>query len=340
MNFSGLKEAGSNEYWEKLFSTLPGSWIPGRVITTHKKRYLIKTPGGLVEGDLSGRVKHRATSPLDLPVVGDWVAVSGDGNQVLIRRVLPRKSVLTRKTAGRTSEKQVLTANVDVAFIVQALDRDYNLNRLERYMTVVYSGNITPAVVLNKADMLKDEEPQFFFNAVKNRFPETAVFSASALNGKGVDEIRAFLKPGLTFCLVGSSGVGKSTLINAIAGENLAETGDISRATAKGIHVTTRRQLHILKNKAILIDMPGLREIGIADAEEGLKKTFTRIIQLAEECRFDDCTHTREPDCAVKKAVDDKILDARQYENYINLRQEYEYYIRQVAEKAWKTTRK
>jgi len=124
------------------------------------------------------------------------------------------------------------------------------------------------------------------------------------------------------------------------AGENLAETGDISRATAKGIHVTTRRQLHILKNKAILIDMPGLREIGIADAEEGLKKTFTRIIQLAEECRFDDCTHTREPDCAVKKAVDDKILDARQYENYINLRQEYEYYIRQVAEKAWKTTRK
>ncbi|MDD5583175.1 MAG: ribosome small subunit-dependent GTPase A, partial [Candidatus Marinimicrobia bacterium] len=283
-----------------------------------------------------GRLQYKATSREDLPVVGDWVALMLEGEKALIRYVVERKSVLARKQAGRIFEKQLLAANVDVAFIVQALDKDFNLNRLERYMTVVYSGNILPAVLLNKYDLVTPKEAERCFKTVKKRFPEISIFLTSALYLKGIDTLRAFLKPGLTFCMVGSSGVGKSTLINAIAGEKLAETGSINCSTKKGVHITARRELHCLKNGELFIDMPGLKEIGIADAGKGLKKTFPLIYKLSEECYFDDCTHTNEPQCAVRYAVDEGILERRQYQNFLTLWKEFEHYTQQITEKSWK----
>ncbi len=340
MKFSGLQQVGANEHWENLFITLPGHLEPGRVITTRKKRILVRTEKGDIEGELSGRLQHTAGSSEDLPVVGDWVAVLRDGKQALIKHVFPRQSVLTRKISGKTYKKQVLTANIDIAFIVQGLDRDYNLNRLERYMTVIYGGNIKPAVILNKADIADKNSADTCLKDVKNRFPDCPVFLTSALESEGVEDVKKFLEPGLTFCLMGSSGVGKSTLINALAGEILADTGDLSTSTSKGVHVTTRRELHVLKNGAILIDTPGLREIGIADAGEGLEKTFPDIYHLTENCRFDDCSHTNEPGCAVMEGMKQGILDVRQYENFIRLRNEYNMFTRKVTEKRWKKSRK
>jgi ribosome biogenesis GTPase / thiamine phosphate phosphatase len=336
----GLKTSGKNEHWEKLFKALPEDLEPGRVITAYKKRILIRTERDDVEGGLSGRFQHNAVSSEDFPVVGDWVAFSRQGHQVLIRKVLPRQSVLARKISGRTFSKQVLAANIDIAFIVQSLDRDFNMNRLERYMTVIYGGDIEPAVLLNKADLLDTNSARDFLLQVQNRFPGCPAFLTSATVCDGINNVKTFLKPGLTFCMIGSSGVGKSSLINALAGETLAETGDLSMSTSKGIHVTTRRELHILKDGTILIDTPGLREIGIGDAGSGLVKTFPIIYDMAESCRFDNCTHTSEPGCAVKEAVKKGILEKRQYENYIRLRDEYENYTRRITEKSRKKTPK
>jgi len=328
-----LHTIGLNDHWIKCFKGLPKDLEPGRIVTSYKKRIIIRTVNGDADGELSGLLQHSAKTPMDIPVVGDWVAVASHGNKALIRKVLPRRSVLVRKVSGNIYEKQVLAANIDVAFIVQSLDRDYNINRLERYMTIIHSGQIFPAVVLNKSDLVDDHFSRIALDKVQKRFPEYPVFLTSAKATDGVKPLYSYLSPGLTFCLIGSSGVGKSSLINALAGENRAITGDLSTSTSKGSHITTRRELHVLENRSILMDTPGLREIGIADAVSGLEKTFSLIYDFALHCRFDDCLHVNEPGCAVKQAVDDGSLEEREYNNFLELRSETERFSKAVLEK-------
>jgi ribosome biogenesis GTPase len=328
-----LKTIGLNDYWTKAFHNLPKDLDAGRIVTSYKKRIVVRTSHGDVEGELSGQLQYAAQSSMDIPVVGDWVAVSRCGNKGLIRKIFPRRSVLVRKVSGKIFEKQVLAANIDVAFIVQGLDRDFNLNRLERYMTVIHSGLIFPVIILNKSDLLDTQSAEMALDLVRKRFPEYRVFLTSAKIVQGVDALNAYLTPGLTFCLIGSSGVGKSSLINALAGDNIAQTGELSRSTSKGAHITTRRELHILKNGSILMDTPGLREIGIADAASGLEKTFPLIYDAAMYCRFDDCLHVNEPECAVKKAVEEGVLEEREFLNFLELRLETEQFHKAVTEK-------
>lgn len=331
-----LKTVGLNDHWIKLFEKLPQDSEAGRIITSHKKRIIIRTVRGDVEGELSGQLQYSAQSPMDIPVVGDWVAITRHGIKALIRKVLPRQAVLVRKMSGKIFEKQVLAANIDVAFIVQGLDHDFNLNRMERYMTIIHSGKIYPAIILNKSDLIDEESAGSALNMVCKRFPEYGVFLTSAKTDGGVESLKSYLTPGLTFCLIGSSGVGKSSLINALAGENMAKTGALSLSTSKGSHITTRRELHVLKNGSILMDTPGLREIGIADAVSGLEKTFPRIHDFALYCRFDDCLHVNEPECAVKKAIEDGFLEEREYHNYLELRSETELFSKAVTEQEWR----
>lgn len=331
-----LHTIGLNDYWIKLFDGLPQNLEAGRIVTSYKKRIIIRTSRGDVEGELSGQLQYSAKSSIDIPVVGDWVAVTNHGKNVMVRKVLPRQSVLVRKMSGKIFEKQVLAANIDVAFIVQSLDRDFSLNRLERYMTIIHSGKIYPALILNKSDLIDEESANHALDMVRNRFPEYRVFLTSARKDGGVESLKSYLTPGLTFCLTGSSGVGKSSLINVLAGENLAKTGDLSLATSKGSHITTRRELHVLNNGSILMDTPGLREIGIADAVSGLEKTFPRIYDLALYCRFDDCLHINEPDCAVKKGIEDGLLEKREYMNFLELRSETEQFSKALTEKEWR----
>ena len=266
-----------------------------------------------------------ASSREDYPAVGDWVLITPlDKEKAVIHEILPRKTVLKRKSAGKT-DVQIIASNIDVAFIVQSPDRDYSLNRFERYFSLAESGGIKPAVVLNKIDLIDDSDLEWRISEIKDRFKGTDIYTTSTLTGKGMADLRKNIKKGLTYCFLGSSGVGKSSLINTLIGKNLIKTGEISFQTNRGRHITTHRQLFILENGGLLIDNPGMREIGLLDSKTGIKSVFSEIQGLSKHCRFSDCTHTHEPGCAVLKAVRSGDLDKSQYKNYIKLAKENEF---------------
>ncbi len=296
-------------------------YAPARVTAQHRGHYVIATDDGPLQGRMSGRLAQDAAQG-GYPVVGDWVAQTPrpEDGSATIHAVLPRRTVFSRKAADTLHTLQVIAANMDVAFVVASMNADLNDRRLERYLAAAWQSGATPVVVLTKADLSPD--PAAALAAVQAMAVGVDVVAVSALNGEGVADLAARLAPGQTGVLLGSSGVGKSTLVNALAGADLMATGGIREDDARGRHTTSHRELFLLPGGALILDTPGLRELGLMDADEGLSSTFEDIEALALECRFSDCGHNKEPGCAVRAAIDSGTLDPERWRSFVKLGRE------------------
>jgi len=306
----------------------------GRVISEHKERYVIKTDEDEYDAEIIGNLRFSAHSRTDFPAVGDWVAFSEyDKKKVLIHSVFPRKTIIERQAVGKQGEKQIIATNIDFAFIVQAVDRDFNINRIERYLTICNASNVKPIIILNKIDLISDADLLKLISKVQERVKQVSVIAISNESQKGIERLKETIIKGKTYCLLGSSGVGKSTLLNNLSGKQVMKTNSISSSTSKGRHITSHRALLVLENGGILIDNPGMREVGIADSRGGLEITFETIVKLSKDCKYKNCTHTTEIDCAVLAAVDRGEIDEISYKNYQKIEKENEHFESTVAEK-------
>lgn len=310
------------------------SFEVGRVISEHKERYIVKTISKEYEAEIIGHLRFTAQERSDFSAVGDWVAISEyDDDKVLIHHVFPRKTIIERQAVGKHGEKQIIATNIDYGFLVQAVDRDFNINRLERYLTICHTSHVEPIIILNKIDLIEKGTLEDLEKQVKERIENIPLISISNETQLGIDKLRGLIEKGKTYCLLGSSGVGKSSLLNNLAGEDLMKTNLISESTNRGRHITSHREMMVLKDGGIVIDNPGMREIGIADAEVGLEITFERITNLSKQCKFKDCTHTVERDCAILDAIERGEIDSSLYQNYQKMVREREHYEATVAEK-------
>lgn len=323
-----LEELGLDSEMAQQAAALCGPDLaPARVTAVDRGRYLVRGEDDEIPAELTGKFLHLAESSAELPCVGDWVCVHyrDGGTQASIHHLLPRRTFLRRKAAGRDVEFQMIAANIDVAFIVQSCHFDFNLPRLERYLVMVRDGGIDPVVLLTKTDLVSPQELQGMIERIRGIGVEAPIVCLSNVTGAGVDEVRQRMVPGKTYCLLGSSGVGKTTLINRLLGGDALATGEVSH-TGEGRHTTTRRQLIVLPHGAMLIDMPGMRELGLLGAGEGIADTFADIHALAAQCRYPDCTHGGEPGCAVRAAIDRQELSEAHLRNYQKLRKESEFH--------------
>ena len=336
---SSLENLGfDRSFLEHMAPESPEGFEIARVIAVHKDSYGISDGEHEVLAELVGKLIYSAASPLDFPAVGDWVMVNffDDRTFAIIHEVLPRKSLLKRKTSGKKIEFQLIAANIDVAFIVQSLDTNFNLNRLERYLVMINESNIEPTVLLSKSDLLDSDTVADRIADIKNVMPDLPVRSFSNKNESGLDSIKALLKFGMTYCLLGSSGVGKTTLLNNLIGESRFETKTVRDKDGKGRHATTARQLIRTDDGALIIDTPGMRELGNIAVEDGLDETFAEITELAQQCQFSDCTHVNEKGCAVMDALAEGRLSEQRYGNYIKMSRESAYHEMSYLEKRQK----
>jgi ribosome biogenesis GTPase len=318
-----LHELGWSPHFEAAFPAAPGL-EPARVAEEHRGLYNLWTEAGEVRGRLSGRFRHlNGPAHDEYPAVGDWVVLRDGG---IVEDVLPRLSALKRKRAFRSTSAQVIAANLDTVFIVTSLNADLNPRRLERYLAMVWDSGAQPVVVLSKSDLC---------DATAQRQAETeavtvgvAVHALCAIEGRGMDQLEPYVRPGRTVALVGSSGVGKSTIINTLAGETLQKVKEIRRDAYRGQHTTTSRQLVRLRDGALLVDTPGMRELGLHDGNAGIGGAFADIEELATTCRFRDCRHRGEPGCSIRAALGDGSLDEDRWESYAKLKRELAYMVR------------
>jgi len=332
---TGLEDLGYYDELEefRLKNNL-NSFEVGRVIAEHKERFIVKTTKSEFEAEITGHMRFTAKSREDFPAVGDWVALTTYASDfAVIHQILPRFSIIKRQAVGQFGEIQIIAANIDYAYIVQAIDRDFNINRLERYLTICNSSKVIPIIVLSKIDLIDEQQVSEVLENIKVRIKNVAVIAISNESQDGYDTIRTSIEKGKTYCMLGSSGVGKSTLINNLSGKALMRTDTISQSTNKGRHVTSHRELIILENGGILIDNPGMREVGIADSAGGLEATFDVIISHSRNCKFIDCTHTNEIGCSVLEAVEKGLIDKASYENYLKMEREKTHFEATVAEK-------
>ncbi|WP_111710087.1 ribosome small subunit-dependent GTPase A [Lutibacter citreus] len=305
----------------------------GRVILEHKDRYIVKTKNTEYDSELIGNLRFTANSKNDLPAVGDWVAISEyDENKALIHSVYPRHSVLERKAVGKLGQTQIIATNIDYALIVQSVNRDFNINRIERYLTICHASKIEPIIVLSKIDLIEKSELDIILENINKRIKGISIIAISNQSQIGLNKIKSKLKKGKTYCLLGSSGVGKSTLINNLVGEKLMITGEISESINRGKHITTHRELIVTEN-GILIDNPGMREVGITNSTAGLEITFDEILELSHKCKFNDCTHTNEKNCAILKAVEKGEIDTDSYLNFLKMEREKDFFESSLEER-------
>ncbi|MDO8951619.1 MAG: ribosome small subunit-dependent GTPase A [Draconibacterium sp.] len=330
-----LEDFGYNEHLKKLWiENKLNDFEIGRVVSEHKERYIVKTEKGESEAEITGNLRFSARSREDFPAVGDWVAlINYDPDFSIIHKILPRFSVITRQAVGQAGEVQIIAANIDYAFLVQAVDRDFNINRFERYLTICYSSKVNPVIVLTKTDLITGEKLTEIRNAIHQRIKNVPVVAISNETQDGYEALIQVIEKGNTYCMLGSSGVGKSTLVNNLSGRQIMQTNTISDSTNKGRHVTSHREMIVLENGGILIDNPGMREVGIADSSGGLEITFDRIVSLSKSCRSKDCTHTSEVGCSVLEAVENGEIDKSSYENYLKMEREKAHFEATVAEK-------
>jgi ribosome biogenesis GTPase len=318
-----LSEYGWDEHLAAQFAPFAERGLaPARVVRQLRERSTLVSERGELAGEVSGHFRHAAVGPADYPAVGDWAAVrSVARGRALIEALLPRRSAFTRKAAGEAVEAQVIAANIDSVFLISGLDGDFNLRRIERYVTAAWSSGAAPVIVLNKADLRPDLRDIIAETAAVA--PEVPIVTAAALEEGGLAGIIPFLLPGKTVAVLGSSGVGKSTMINRLLGwERLATSAVSDAAAGRGRHTTTARELIRLPGGALLIDTPGLRELGLWADDDGLDRTFEEIDRLAARCRFPDCRHEAEPGCAVRAAVEAGMVAVERWESYLKLRRE------------------
>lgn len=330
-----LNQFGWNEWFDSRAAEFRSHELRiARVIAVDREQFVVVNETGEYRVKLSGRLLHTTAQSCDFPCVGDWVSVQqGETDATgLIQGVLPRTSFLRRKAAGNAVEYQMIAANIDVALIVQSCHYDFNLNRLERYLVMVRDGHVLPVIVLTKTDLVEPETLAQLLQGIRETGISLDVIALSSVTGEGLRALRERLLPRKTYCLLGSSGVGKSTLINQLTGSQLLDTRAVS-GTGEGRHTTVRRELIMLDNGAMLIDNPGMREFGIVGGGEGMGDSFADIYDLVLHCRYKDCSHSNEPGCAVLKALDDGQLQEAYYQNFIKLRSEAEFHEMSYLEK-------
>jgi len=309
-----------------------------RVVAAHRESYTLSNGVTEVPAEVTGRLMFSAESPLDYPAVGDWVCVQyvDDAASAIIDAVLPRKTVLKRKTPGKKVEFQLIAGNIDTGLIVQALDNNYNLRRLERYLVMIHDARILPVVLLSKSDLLSPEQVASKVDDIHDLMPDVQVVAFSNKDKTGVGAVRGLLKPQQTYCMLGSSGVGKTTLLNALLGYDRFVTRTIRDKDGKGRHTTTGRQLIQLPGGALLIDTPGMRELGNIAVENGIAQTFSEITTLAGQCRYADCSHTLEHGCAILAALDAGEIPVQRYESFMKLARESAFHEMSFLEKKQK----
>ena len=311
--------------------------LPARVSMETKLNYLVWTAEAELPAKVTGRLLHDTKrDQMNRPKVGDWVGVSlvEDDSRAQIRALLPRRTHLTRKVVGRRNEAQVVAANIDTVFVVQGLDDNFNLRRLERCLVMVHEGGAEPVVLLNKAD-LHEDAARIAAEAGKVA-GDTPVVLLSAETGEGMPQLDRWMRPGRTVAFIGSSGVGKSTLINRLCGEELQATADVRERDSKGRHTTVRRELFYLGERGVVVDTPGMREFHLWFAEDGLEAAFADIESIATACRFNDCTHVNEPDCAVLAAVAAGTLAPERHQNFLRLREDLTKLNRNFQRRMWR----
>jgi ribosome biogenesis GTPase len=317
MQINSLQELGWSHFFQsQLDLDSIESQLPFRVVSV--QRSIVECLGL----DSSNHPKQlqlkanswREESPEQRPAVGDWIMLDLDYQPL---RILERKSLIKRRGAGRESSVQLIASNIDTVFIVTSCNDEFSINRIERYLTIASESNIHSVVVLTKIDLCSD--PAIYTDAISDALPDLPVESVNAVDDSSLHVLRKWVEHGQTIALLGSSGVGKSTIINGLKGDRDQQTGAIREHDSKGRHTTTSRSLHRLPGSGLLLDNPGMRELQIVDSEEGIKATFSDIDQLAEKCRFKDCQHTTEPGCAVIAAIDAGRLDQRRLDNYRKL---------------------
>lgn len=312
---------GWDSFFETKFSELPEEdFFAARVAVKHKDQYELKNENGDICGKISGKFHYRSLED-GFPAVGDWVYCKMDPSleYAVIIGIIGRKTKFSRKMVGNAAREQIMVANIDTLFLVSSFNNEFNERRIERYLAMIKDGGINPVLILNKSDL--ESEKVSMLSALKNICKDVPVHAVSAKTGEGIDQLKQYLKEGKTAAFIGSSGVGKSTLINALSGKDLMKTGEIRESDDKGRHTTTNREMLLLPI-GIIIDNPGMREMQLWDTEKGIEEAFEDIKELEKECHFSNCSHSNEKDCAIKAAIDTGELSEKRYENYLKMKEE------------------
>ncbi len=318
-----LEDLGWNRSFELHFhQEQTGGWVPARVSEESKGLYRVLAEGGEFLAQIAGKVRYCAEGRSDFPAIGDWVVIAPRivEGRATITAILPRQTVVARKAAGRAVDAQILATNVETVFVVASLNQEFKLRRIERYLALVWESGAQPVVLLNKADLCSDAAR--VAAEVERTAPGASVHALSATTGDGLEALRQYLARGRTAAFIGSSGVGKSTIINALLGQSSQDVQPVRASDDRGRHATTSRQMILLPGGGIVIDTPGIRELQLWESDSGLDQAFEEIEALAERCKFRDCRHRGEPGCAVVLAIEGGTLDAARLENYRKLKAE------------------